>query len=55
MKSCLSENTFDEAIFRHLVGEALDAAFAQDGDSEEEDAVVSQVLDEIGIDLRQQV
>ena len=35
--------------------EALDAAFGQEGDSEEEDAVVNQVLDEIGISLNEKV
>jgi len=38
-----------------LVGETLDAAFGQEGDSEEEDAIVNQVLDEIGISLNEKV
>lgn len=37
------------------VSETLDAAFGEDGDSEEEDALVSQVLDEIGISFNEQV
>lgn len=38
-----------------LVGESLEAALAQEGDSEEEDAIVNQVLDEIGITIKGQV
>ena len=38
-----------------LVGETLEAALGQDGDSEEEDAIVNQVLDEIGISLNEKV
>jgi division protein CdvB (Snf7/Vps24/ESCRT-III family) len=37
------------------VGETLDAAFGQEGDSDEEDAIVNQVLDEIGISLNEKV
>ena len=37
------------------MGETLDAAFGQDGDSEEEDAIVNQVLDEIGISFNEKV
>jgi hypothetical protein len=37
------------------VGETLDAAFGEEGDSEEEDAIVNQVLDEIGISLNEKV
>lgn len=37
------------------MGETLDAAFGQEGDSEEEDAIVNQVLDEIGISLNEKV
>jgi len=37
------------------VGETLEAAFGQDGDSEEEDAIVNQVLDEIGISMNEKV
>ena len=33
----------------------MDAAFGEDGDSEEEDAIVNQVLDEIGISLNERV
>ncbi len=39
----------------YLVGETLDAAFGQEGDSDEEDAIVNQVLDEIGISLNEKV
>jgi hypothetical protein len=39
----------------YLVGETLDAAFGEDGDSEEEDAIVNQVLDEIGISFNEKV
>ncbi len=39
----------------YLVGETLDAAFGEDGDSEEEDAIVNQVLDEIGITMNERV
>ena len=39
----------------YLVGETLDAAFAQEGDSDEEDAIVNQVLDEIGISINEKV
>ena len=37
------------------VGEAVDAAFGEEGDSEEEDVIVNQVLDEIGISLNETV
>jgi hypothetical protein len=37
------------------VGETLEAAFGEDGDSEEEDAIVNQVLDEIGISMNEKV
>lgn len=33
----------------------MEAAFGEDGDSEEEDAIVNQVLDEIGISLNEKV
>ncbi|CAF3997242.1 unnamed protein product, partial [Rotaria sp. Silwood1] len=36
-------------------GETLEAALGQEGDSEEEDAIVNQVLDEIGISLNEKV
>jgi len=39
----------------YLVGETLEAALGQEGDSEEEDAIVNQVLDEIGISLNEKV
>ena len=38
-----------------LVSETLDAAFGEEGDSEEEDAIVNQVLDEIGISFNEKV
>jgi len=38
-----------------MIGETLEAALGQEGDSEEEDAIVNQVLDEIGISLNQKV
>ena len=37
------------------VGETLEAALGQEGDSDEEDAIVNQVLDEIGISLNEKV
>ncbi len=37
------------------MSETLDAAFGQEGDSDEEDAIVNQVLDEIGISLNEKV
>ena len=37
------------------VSDTLDSAFGEDGDSEEEDAIVNQVLDEIGISLNERV
>ncbi|CAF3454667.1 unnamed protein product [Rotaria sp. Silwood1] len=37
------------------IGETLEAALGQEGDSEEEDAIVNQVLDEIGISLNEKV
>lgn len=33
----------------------MEAALGQEGDSEEEDAIVNQVLDEIGISLNEKV
>ena len=37
------------------MSETLDAAFGQEGDSDEEDAIVNQVLDEIGISFNEKV
>jgi len=37
------------------VSETLDAAFGEAGDSDEEDAIVNQVLDEIGISMNEKV
>ncbi len=37
------------------MNETLDAAFGQEGDSDEEDAIVNQVLDEIGISFNEKV
>ena len=37
------------------MGETLDAAFGQEGDSDEEDAIVNQVLDEIGISFNEKM
>lgn len=39
----------------NLVNETLEGAFGEEGDSEEEDAIVNQVLDEIGISLNERV
>ena len=47
--------SFDKIFLIDLVGETLEAALGQDGDSEEEDAIVNQVLDEIGISLNEKV
>ena len=38
-----------------LVNETMEAAFGEEGDSEEEDAIVNQVLDEIGISMNEKV
>lgn len=38
-----------------MIGETLEAALGQDGDSEEEDAIVNQVLDEIGIEVNTKI
>jgi charged multivesicular body protein 2A len=35
--------------------ETIDETMAEDGDEEEQDAVISKVMDEIGIDLSQQL
>jgi len=50
-------NSLDWSIINNLnlVGETLEAALGQDGDSEEEDAIVNQVLDEIGIEVNNKV
>lgn len=42
-------------IKEEMMSETMDAAFGQDGDSEEEDAIVSQVLDEIGISMNEKM
>ncbi|CAM4899789.1 unnamed protein product [Rotaria socialis] len=42
-------------IKEEMMGETLDAAFGQEGDSEEEDAIVNQVLDEIGISFNEKM
>ncbi|CAF1017683.1 unnamed protein product [Adineta steineri] len=42
-------------ITDEMIGETLEAALGQDGDSEEEDAIVNQVLGEIGISLNEQM
>jgi len=42
-------------ITDEMIGETLEAALGQEGDSEEEDAIVNQVLDEIGISLNEQM
>ncbi|CAM4819048.1 unnamed protein product [Rotaria magnacalcarata] len=43
------------AITDDMIGESLEAALGQEGDSEEEDAIVNQVLDEIGISLNNKI
>ncbi|CAF3001561.1 unnamed protein product [Rotaria socialis] len=43
------------AITDDMIGESLEAALGQEGDSEEEDAIVNQVLDEIGISLNDKI
>ena len=50
-KVCLNESI----RLLDVVGDTLDAAFGEDGDSEEEDAIVNQVLDEIGITFNERV
>lgn len=42
-------------MFLYLVGETLEAALGQEGDADEEDAIVNQVLDEIGITMNANV
>ncbi|CAF1063890.1 unnamed protein product [Rotaria sp. Silwood1] len=42
-------------IKEEMMGETLDAAFGEEGDSEEEDAIVNQVLDEIGISMNEKI
>ncbi|CAF4065118.1 unnamed protein product [Rotaria sp. Silwood2] len=42
-------------IKEEMMGETLDAAFGEEGDSEEEDAIVNQVLDEIGISFNEKM
>jgi charged multivesicular body protein 2B len=42
-------------ITDEMIGETLEAALGQEGDEEEEDAIVNQVLDEIGISLNEKV
>lgn len=42
-------------IKSEMMGDALDAAFGEEGDSEEEDAIVNQVLDEIGISINEKM
>lgn len=38
-----------------MMSETLDAAFGEAGDSDEEDAIVNQVLDEIGISMNEKI
>jgi len=42
-------------ITDEMIGETLEAALGQEGDEEEEDAIVNQVLDEIGISLNEKM
>ncbi|CAF0974412.1 unnamed protein product [Adineta ricciae] len=42
-------------ITDEMIGETLEAALGQEGDSDEEDAIVNQVLDEIGISLNEKM
>jgi len=44
-----SPNAFDLLLF--VVNDSLDDILGESGDEEEQDAVVSQVLDEIGIEI----
>ena len=39
------------SIFAYLVSDTLDDIFDESGDEEEQDAIVNQVLDEIGIEI----
>mmetsp|Transcript_12717 Transcript_12717/g.16707 ORF Transcript_12717/g.16707 Transcript_12717/m.16707 type:complete len:245 (-) Transcript_12717:238-972(-) len=50
MQDFARENEIQELTAEQL-GDTLDDVLAEDGDEEEEDKIVSQVLDEIGIDL----
>lgn len=42
-------------MMQEIMGEALDDAMETDGDAEEEDKIVSQVLDEIGVSFGEEV
>lgn len=50
MKEFVQENERMEMLQEEM-GDTLDDAMADDGDEEEEDSIVKQVLDEIGLDL----
>mmetsp|Transcript_9580 Transcript_9580/g.13576 ORF Transcript_9580/g.13576 Transcript_9580/m.13576 type:complete len:222 (+) Transcript_9580:60-725(+) len=42
-------------MMQEIMGELLDDAMEQDGDAEEEDKIVSQVLDEIGVSFGEEI
>lgn len=50
MKEFIQENERMEML-QEIMGDTVDDAMAGEGDEEEEDAIVKQVLDEIGLDL----
>ena len=48
------ENAKNE-LMQEILGDAIDGALEQEGDEEEEEAIVGQVLDEIGINFNEDV
>ena len=42
-------------MMQEMMGEMMDDAMEQDGDEEEEDKIVSQVLDEIGVTFGEEI
>lgn len=55
MEICSISSSIVVVFFFYLVGETLEAALGQEGDADEEDAIVNQVLDEIGITMNANV
>eukprot|EP00560_Eucampia_antarctica_P003528 CAMPEP_0197837594 /NCGR_PEP_ID=MMETSP1437-20131217/32622_1 /TAXON_ID=49252 ORGANISM="Eucampia antarctica, Strain CCMP1452" /NCGR_SAMPLE_ID=MMETSP1437 /ASSEMBLY_ACC=CAM_ASM_001096 /LENGTH=226 /DNA_ID=CAMNT_0043444751 /DNA_START=109 /DNA_END=789 /DNA_ORIENTATION=- len=54
MKEFEKENMKSE-LMQEVMGDMMDDAMEQDGDAEEEDQIVSQVLDEIGVSFGQEI
>ena len=55
MEICSISSSIVVVFSFYLVGETLEAALGQEGDADEEDAIVNQVLDEIGITMNANV